>query len=78
MMNSGIKPIGTLLTWHYLAALLHVFWKVLIEASVDRSRKRKPQRKTDQWIQPAETVELVAVWLRIKSANDMGRMTGME
>ena len=56
----------------YLAVLPHVFWKVLIEASVDRSRKRKPQRKTDQWIQPAESVELVAVWLRIKSANDMG------
>ena len=48
-----------------------VFWKVLLEVTVDRSKKRVPGRWTDQWIQPAGSVVLEAVWLRIKSAGEM-------
>ena len=48
-----------------------VFWQDLLEVTVDRSRGRKPGRKTDQWIQPADSVALEAIWLRFKSAGGM-------
>ena len=51
----------------------NVFSEVLLEVTLDQSKRRKPDRRTDQWILPAKSVLLEAVRLRIKSAGGMER-----
>ena len=48
-----------------------VFWVVKWEVKVDRKLRVKPGRQTDQWIQKAAGVQLVALWFCGRTANEM-------
>lgn len=48
-----------------------VFFGPLLELRVDRKRKVKAQRRTDQWIQLPGSTELVALWVCGRSYRDM-------
>ena len=48
-----------------------VFWAVKWEGKVDRKLRVKPKRQTDQWVQKAAGVQLVALWFCGRTANEM-------
>ena len=47
------------------------FWLARWEVRVNRLDKITPQGKTDQWVQPARAVQLVALWVCGRSAEQM-------
>ena len=47
------------------------FWAAKWEVRVDRYDHIKPPGKTDQWIQPAHAVQLIALWVCGRSAEHM-------
>jgi len=48
-----------------------VFWAAMWEVCVDRKDHVKVSRKTDQWVQPARAVHLVALWLCGRTTAEM-------
>ena len=50
-----------------------VFYAARWELYVDRNRKVKPPKKTDQWIQPMESVDMVALWVHAVHAGHLKR-----
>ncbi len=47
------------------------FWRIMWELRVDRKRRVKPPRQTDQWIQDADSVRLVALWICGRTSDQM-------
>ena len=47
------------------------FWAIKWEVKVFRPKHVRPLRSTDQWIQPASTVKLVALWVCAREAMHM-------
>ena len=50
-----------------------IFWAASMELLVDRGQSVTPPRKTDQWIQRAAGVKIVAVWLCGRNSSQMHR-----
>ena len=48
-----------------------VFWAAKWEVVVNRDDRVKVVRRTDQWVQPAEGVRLMALWLCGRNCKDM-------
>ena len=48
-----------------------VFWAAKWEVRVNRAKKIKEPRQTDQWIQQADGVRLAALWLCGRTAAQM-------
>ena len=48
-----------------------VFWGCKWEVEVDRERRVKVQRRTDQWVQKRGSIRFVALWLRGIRYQDM-------
>ena len=53
------------------------FWSVTWELRVDRSR-RVSVKRSDQWAQPEDTVEMVALWVTAKAGKDMVSGTAVQ
>ena len=47
------------------------FWAAKWEVVVFRPFHVRPRRSTDQWIQPPQTVKLVALWVCVRDASEM-------
>ena len=52
-----------------------IFWAASMELLVDRGQSVTPPRKTDQWIQRAAGVKIVAVWLCGRNSSQMHRQS---
>ena len=48
-----------------------VFWAVMWEVKADRKLRVKVKRRTNQWVQKAAGVQLVALWFCGRTANEM-------
>ena len=48
-----------------------VFWACRWEVRADRARRARVTGKTDQWIQPADSIRTMALWLCGRVAKDM-------
>jgi len=64
------KAAGSYSRWSPLCGDGH-YWLARWEVRVNRHDKITPQGRTDQWVQPAHAVQLVALWVCGRSAEQM-------
>lgn len=48
-----------------------IFWAAKFEVLANREDRMKVRRRTDQWVQPARSVQIVALWLCGRTSEEM-------